>query len=77
MPKFKVTLEVSTYVSAEVEAQNEDEAQNKLSQAIEVVKDNFEEDDSIKDFETDGIITRLYEIYEEEEIEQNLVEETV
>ena len=70
MPKFKVTLEVSTYVSAEVEAQNKEEAQEKLSQAIEVVKDNFEDDYSIKDFERDGIITRLYEIYEEEELKQ-------
>jgi hypothetical protein len=67
MPKFKVTLEVSTYVSAEVEAQNKEEAQEKLSQAIEVVKDNFEDDYSIKDFESDGITTRLYEIYEEKE----------
>jgi hypothetical protein len=68
MPKFKVTLEVSTYVSAEVEAQNKEEAQEKLSQAIEVVKDNFEDDYSIKDFETDAIITGLYEIYEEEKL---------
>ena len=73
MPKFKVTLEVSTYVSAEVEAESAEEAQEKLSQAVEVVKDGFEEDYSIKDFERDGIITRLYEVYEEEETEKTQV----
>ena len=70
MPKFKVTLEVSTYVSAEVEANSAEEAEEKLSQAIEVVKDNFEEDYDIEDFERDGIITRLYEIDEHEESEK-------
>ena len=73
MPKFKVTLEVSTYVSAEVEANSAEEAQEKLSQAVEVVKDNFEEDYDIRDFERDGIITRLYEVYEEEEAEKTQV----
>lgn len=73
MPKFKVTLEVSTYVSAEVEAESAEEAEEKLSQAIEVVKDNFEEDYDIRDFERDGIITRLYEVYEEEKLEEENV----
>jgi hypothetical protein len=76
MPKFKVTLEVSTYVSAEVEAKSAEEAEEKLSQAVDVIKDDFEEDYDIRDFERDGIITRLYEVYEEE-LEQNLEEEIV
>jgi uncharacterized protein YciI len=63
MPKFKVTLEVSTYVSAEVEADSAEEAEEKLSQAVDVVKDNFEEDYDIEGFERDGILTRLYEIH--------------
>ena len=71
MPKFKVTLEVSTYVSAEVEADSAEEAEEKLSQAVNVVKDNFEENYDIEGFERDGILTRLYEIYEKE-LEQNL-----
>lgn len=73
MPKFKVTLEVSTYVSAEVEAESAELAEEKLSQAVEVVKDNFEEDYDIRDFERDGIITRLYEVYEEETLEEETV----
>ena len=50
-----------------IEANSAEEAEEKLSQAVEVVKDSFEEDYNIKDFERDGIITRLYEVYEEEE----------
>ena len=72
MPQFKVTLELSTYVTAEVEANSYQEAEEKLSQGIEIVKDK--NNHSIKDFERGGIITRLYEIYEEKElvVENNL-----
>lgn len=77
MAKFQVTLEVSTYVSAEVEAESAEEAQEKLSQAVEVIKDNFEEDYDIENFERDGIITRAYEVYEQKESEQNIAETAI
>lgn len=78
MPKFKVTLEVSTYASCRSRSRVVPiEAQEKLSQAVEVVKDNFEEDYDIENFERDGIITRNYEVYEQEESEQEQAETAI